>query len=674
VSDQNTQPRCCAIVGAYLSGKTSLFEEILFTTGAIKRKGSVDQGNSVGDNSPEARAHSMSTEINLSTTQYLDQEWTFIDCPGSLDFMQDAFNGAMVCDMAIVVCEPAPDKAIIVSPILKFLDDFAIPHMIFINKMDQTEASVSATLEALQDISTRPLLLREIPIREKGEIIGYVDLVSERAYQWQDGERSKLISMPQSVVQREQEARGELLEGLADFDDHLLEELLEDVQPPKDEIYETMTKDLAEDYIVPVFFGSAEHRGGVTRLLKALHHEAPDVAQTAEHRDIPLKDTCAQVFKIHHAAHAGKQTIVRIWSGILKDGMTLNGERVSGMQQISGHDMIKRQEAQAGQVVILGRLNQTQAGQLLTQDQADKPSKWIEGLVAQYYRAITTQRHEDEVKLPDVLAKLKEEDPSLYTYHDQASGQLLLGGQGDMHIKIALEKLENRFALNVNTDTPNPSYKESIHKPITHHARHRKQSGGHGEFGDVHLKINPLPRGSGFSFSDTISGGAVPKQYIPAVESGIVEYMQQGPLGFPVIDIAVTLTDGSYHAVDSSEMAFKKAAQAAMREAMPQAQPVLLEGIAKVILSIPTQHTPKIQRMITGKRGQILGFDTKEGWKGWDEVTCLMPEVELHDIILELQSITKGVGFYESTFDTYQELIGKQADKVVEDQKRRLEK
>ncbi len=674
MSKQVLQPRCCAIVGGYLSGKTSLLEEFLFTTGAIKRKGNVNQGNTVGDASPEARAHTMSTQISVATTTYLEEEWTFIDCPGSVEFMQDTFAALMVADVAIVVCEPSPDKAVLVAPILKFLDDHGIPHMIFINKMDQPEASARDLLHALQDISERPLLLREVPIRENGEITGYVDLVSEKAYRWHDGEHSELISMPETILEREQEARGELLDALADFDDQLLEELLEDVKPSESEIYDNIHKDLAEDSIVPVFFGSAEHRGGIVRLLKALRHDTPPPTVTADHLAISSNGVKAQVFKVLHAAHAGKQCYARVWAGSIKDGMILNTERVSGVQQMQGAETTKLSEAHVGQVVALGRLENADCGTMLSEDGRAETLDWPHVLSPMFAKAIHATKRADEVKLSSALQKLCDEDPSLQVEQNQTTGQLLLCGQGDMHVKIALEKLQDRFGMSVTAETPRVAYKESIRKGATKHARHRKQSGGHGEYGDVHIEIKPLPRGSGFTFSDTISGGVVPKQYIPAVENGVIEYMQQGPLGFPVVDISVVLTDGGFHAVDSSEMAFKKAAQAAMREALPDCSPVLLEPVHSVSISVPQSYTSKIQRLITGRRGQILGYDAKEGWRAWDEVNALIPEAELHDLILELRSLTLGVGSYEYQFDHLQELSGKQADQVVTERQQSLGK
>ncbi|MEQ8805998.1 MAG: elongation factor G, partial [Rhodospirillales bacterium] len=263
------------------------------------------------------------------------------------------------------------------------------------------------------------------------------------------------------------------------------------------------------------------------------------------------------------------------------------------------------------------------------------------------------------------LAKIIEEDPSISHEHNPDTGEMLLWGQGEMHLMITLDRMKGKFHIDVDSERPQVPYKETIRKPTSQHARHKKQSGGHGEFGDVHLDIKPLARGGGFTFGDTISGGVVPKQYIPAVEAGVREYLARGPLGFPVVDLSVTLTDGQYHNVDSSDMAFRKAAQQAMREGMPNCQPVLLEPICKVVISMPSEFTSRMQRLVSGRRGQIMGFDAKPGWAGWDAVQVQLPQSEMHDLVIELRSMTMGVGTFEWEFDHLQELMGKEADQVV---------
>ncbi len=267
--------------------------------------------------------------------------------------------------------------------------------------------------------------------------------------------------------------------------------------------------------------------------------------------------------------------------------------------------------------------------------------------------------------LAGALAKVVEEDESLSYGPNSDTGEMVLRGQGDTHLRIVLDRLQNRNKLEISAQLPQVAYKESIRKTISQHARHKKQSGGHGQFGDVHVEIKPLPRGSGFQFTNSITGGVVPKQYIPSVETGIKEYLPRGPLGFPVVDVAVELTDGQFHAVDSSDQAFKMAGSLAMREGMPKCNPVLLEPIFQIDVSTPTEFTSRVQRLISGRRGQILGFEPKAGWKGWDEVSAHIPESETIDMINELRSLSQGTASFEWEFNRLQEFSGKEADDVI---------
>ncbi|MBT3556501.1 MAG: elongation factor G [Rhodospirillales bacterium] len=658
-------PRIAAIVGPYLSGKTSLLESMLVATGVVHRKGSIRDGNTLGDSSREARDREMGTEVNIVSTDYLGDQWTFLDCPGSVELSQDAIHAMTIADITVVVAEPDPKKSVTISPILKALDAAGIPHMIFINKMDLSESSVRQTMESLQNVSAHPLVMREVPIREEGAIVGHVDLVSERAFRWREGKPSELIQLPEGTIDREQGARTEMLESLADFDDTLLEELLEDVIPSTDEVYSNLVRDLQSNLIVPVFFGSAEHDNGVVRLLKALRHETAEVPATAERLGIDTSATSALVFKTIHAGQVGKLSIARVMGGTITDGMALNGERVSGIYHMTGPKTDKLARGVAGDMVALGRMDTVHTGDLLTEKGGARCALWPKPLEPLFSMAVHAADRADEVKLSVNLQKIVDEDTSLSFGHDGDTGELLLWGQGEIHLSIVLARLTNRYNVSITSARPQVPYKETIQKPTSQHSRHKKQSGGHGEFGDVHIEIKPLPRGSGFDFSNTVTGGAVPRQYIPAVETGVKEYLPRGPLGFSVVDLAVTLTDGQHHAVDSSEMAFKKAAQQAMREGMPNCGPVLLEPICTVTISMPDEFTSNIQRLVSGRRGHILGFDAKEGWPGWDEVQAHIPQVEMHDMIIELRSMTQGVGTFAWAFDHLQELSGKLADNVV---------
>jgi elongation factor G len=664
-------PRCAAIVGPYLSGKTALLESLLFATGAITRKGTAKEGNTVGDSSPEAKARKMSVETAAAVTQYLNETWSFLDCPGSVELAQDARNALLVCDVAIVVAEPLVDKALTLAPLFKFLDDNQIPHILFINKMDQASHPVREIMAALQGVSSRPLVLRQVPIRAAGkdgdEVTGYVDLISERAYKYHPGQESDLIKMPEEVLPREQEARTSLLERLADFDDHLMEELLTDVVPAKEEIYQQLSKDLAADLIVPVMLGAAEKDSGVHRLLKALRHDVPGPEVTAKRLGIDGGEPTAVIFKTSNQQHAGKLSLVRVFGGKIADGATLNGQRISGILKPKGHGGDKIPAANAGEIAALGRLEHAKTGDLLTASgKTPAGFKWPDALRPLFALAIDVENRNDEVKLTAALAKLSEDDPSLTFGHDPDTHELLLYGQGEVHLNIAFDRLKNRFNLPVKHRRPSISYRETIRGQVKQHARFKRQSGGHGQFADVHVEIWPQQRGTGFEFHDRVVGGAVPRTFIGSVEEGIREYLQRGPLGFPVVDVAAALFDGQYHSVDSSDMAFKTAARMAMQEGMPKCTPVLLEPIYAVEVSAPNEFTAKVHNLITGRRGQILNFGAKDDWQGWDTVEALLPQTELHDMIVELRSLTLGVGNFAYRFDHLQELTGRLADKVVE--------
>ena len=663
---QSSAPRCAALVGPYLSGKTTLLESILVICGAVGRRGSIGEGNTVGDASPEARARQMSTELNVASAEYLGESWTFLDCPGSIELSQDAYNAALVADAAVVVCEPSPDKALTIAPFLKFLDDRNIPTILFLNKMDHPESSAEGMVEAVKAYTNRPLVLREVPIREGDTITGFVELAGERAFKWQGGQASKRIDMPESVKGRVEEVRQGMLESLADFDDALLEKLLEDEIPPIEEVYGYTTKVFHDGATIPVLFGASVNGNGVRRLLKALRHETPEPAETTRRLGFEASggDPVAQVFKTSQAGQTGKLSIARVLNGEVADGTTLNGERVSGLFHMLGIKQEKIAKAGLGEVAGLARMEGVKTGDTLSPS-GDVKCEWPAPLKPFYSMAVHAEKQADEVKLPGALAKLAEEDPSFSFESAQDTGELVIWGQGDQHLQIAVDRLRNRYSLEVTTRRPRVPYKETITKAVSQHARHKKQSGGHGQFGDVHVDIKPLPRGSGFSFDDSISGGVVPKQYIPSVANGVKDFMARGPLGFPVVDIGVTLTDGQFHTVDSSDMAFRAAAQLAMREGMPKCGPVLLEPIFGVRIALPNEFTSKIQRVVSGRRGQILGFDAKPGWTGWDEASVQMPQSEMHDLINELRSITQGVGTFEWEFDHLQEVTGKIADDIV---------
>lgn len=663
--------RCAVLVGPQGSGKTTLLESILFRTGAIPRQGSTKEGNMVGDSSAEARARDMSVEPNFAHTTYLDEPWYFVDYPGSIELAQDSYNLIMAADIVIVVAEPDDSRSFALSSYLKFLDDNDIPHILFINKMDEAATPVRTLLESFRGVSSRPMILRQVPIREDGKVIGAVDLVSERAWRYREKETSERIDMPASVAARESEARDVMLESLADFDDSLLEQLLEDVVPPTETIYQSMTDDLKKDLIVEVMFGAAEHGNGVERLLKALRHECPPVSATATRLGIPEGDAfSASVFKTLHLAHTGKMSVSRIWRGGLSDGDSIGGHRISGILKLQGGHSDRAPRALAGDVVAIPRLDDLHTGDFVTEaGAAESPIPKTEVAPPVYALALAANNQQEEVKLSTSLEKLLEEDRALSIEHREDTGEFVIHGQGEIHLKLAAARLEDRFNVKVNTSLPKATYKETIRGSSDQHARHKKQSGGHGQFADIRVRIQPRDRGAGFAFDQEITGGVVPRQYIPAVEQGVREALVQGPLGFPVVDLAVTLYDGQHHAVDSSEMAFKIAGRHSMMEGLPNCDPVLLEPIYETHIDVPNLFTNKVHGLVSSRRGQVLEFDARPGWSGWDRVKALMPEVALRDLIIELRSISQGAASYSCSFDHYQELDGRDAEKVIEERR-----
>ncbi|MCZ8046466.1 MAG: elongation factor G [Microcystis aeruginosa K13-05] len=660
--------RNVALVGPYSSGKTSLLESLLFVTGAITRKGKISDRNTVGDSSTQARDRQMSVEVSVAHSQYQDLNFTFLDCPGSIEFASETYNALVGAGAAIIVCEPVVDRVLTLAPLLKFLDDWEIPHLIFINKMDRCNSHFNEVLQALKSVSSRPLVPQQYPIRQNNEIIGFIDLINEQAYHYHANSPADPVALPDHLKEEEQIARQEMLETIAEFDDHLLEELLEDINPSREEILQDLKQELGADQIVPVFFGMAERDYGVRHLLTALVEEAPAPTITANRRGLDPSadgDAVVQILKTYFTPQGGRLSLGRIWQGTLNDGMALNGVRIGGIYRLMGQQQQPLQQAQAGEIVALGRLEGIATGDVVSSG-SQKPDlpKGLQ-LKPVFALAIAAANRKDEVKLSSALTKLIEEDPSLHWEQHGDTKEVILWGQGEIHLQVALDRLARKYNLPMTTHLPQVPYKETIKTSTKSHGRYKHQTGGHGAFGDVYLDIKPLARGEGFQFHESIVGGVVPKQYIPGVETGVREYLGHGPLGFPVVDIDVTLTDGSYHSVDSSEQAFKQAARLAMTEGLPKCHPVLLEPILSVTVLAPSEYTAKVLQLISGKRGQIQGFEASEEWKGWDQVTAYLPQAEMHDLIVELRSLTMGVGFFRWDEDHLQEVPDKLRDAVL---------
>src|SRR5499426_754166 len=498
--------RCIALVGPYLSGKTTLLEAILARTGVVTRQGKVSDRNTVGDGAAEARDHGMSVEVNIADVPFLGDTFTFIDCPGSIEFQYEGALALTGCDAAVVVCEPDPKRVPALQLILKQLEDRGIPRFLFLNKIDSFEAQVRDILPTLQPASSKPLVLRQIPIWENGTASGFVDLALERAFVYRPQAQSQVIEMPAAIKERESEARFKMLEQLADHDDELMEQLLSDVQPPRDKVFADLVKDLQEGLIVPVLLGSAENSNGILRLLKALRHEAPFVDRTAKRLKLENAKSAGLVLKTMYTPHGGKLSLVRVLSGEFGEGTVVQGAKSE-----------ERAAAKAGGTVALGRLEKIYSGETLSTEKAGGTQvKAPDAPEPVFGMAIGVKDRKDEVKLTGALGRLMEEDPSLRLQHAKDTHQMVLWGQGEMHLRVSLERLKRKYGVDAVSKPRQVPYKETIRRPVEVRGRHKKQSGGHGQFGDVVLDIKPLPRGTGFQFAEKITGGVVPRQFIPS--------------------------------------------------------------------------------------------------------------------------------------------------------------
>ena len=659
--------RVIALVGPAGAGKTSLAEAMLFAAGATDRLGSTANGSSIGDSSPESRQRGGSTELNLYNFEYLGDQFAIIDVPGSIGFAADGTRALAIADVAIVVVDPDPARAPLAAPALRVLDELGIPHLIFVNRIDQAHGRVRDLLSALQPMSVSPIIARQIPIWDGEKINGFVDLALERAFKYRAGQSSERIEIPSELQEREIEARTHILQQLADHDDELLEQLLMDQAPTPQKIFQDLARETGESLGVSVLFGSASSSWGVRRLLKALRHEAPGPQVTADR--LGVADPSLYVFKVLHGS-IGRLALSRVLGGNIHEGSDLKTEsgdhsRVGSLFKVQGEKTQKISEGEIGDVVAVAKIDTVKAGEWLGSGKLPPPVV-VEYPARNCAIAIEPADRKDDVKLSGALHRLTEEDGGLIVEHDEANHEIRLRGVNEEHLNTVIGRLKRRYGVEVKSHSPTVGYRESIRKPVTQKGRHKKQSGGHGQFGDVIIEVKPLPRGAGFVFEEKIHGGSVPKQWIPAVEDGVREAMIKGPLGFQVVDCAVTLIDGSYHSVDSSELAFRLAGRIAMQEALAAAHPHLLEPMHKLTVVCPSNATSRITSAVAGRRGQMLGMGPRDGWTGWDRIDALIPEAELSGLEAELRSQSQGLATYEAQFDHLAELNGPLADKVIQ--------
>lgn len=664
------QIRNVAIIGINRSGKTSLVEAILHLTGAISRRGKVQDGTTTTDWEPEAIARQMSTSASMARTTYNGVTFNIIDCPGFIDFVEEAKLALMGVDTAVFVVEPDPSRLIQMDSLLRFTEKIGVARLVFVNKLDKADVDFPATLQVLKDMpgtkTPRPLAPMQYPIIGANGISGYVDVLKKEAFNFGAQGKPESTAVPGDLQSDVEAAREKLIESLADTDDALFEMVVEGKDPPQDMLEKDLKAAVQAGTFVPILVGSAQTDAGVFSLLDAIITLCPSPLDR-EYKDkdgkaIAVKDdgpVIAQVIKTFVNPQSGKLSLARVITGTITGDTNLvdttrsgSKERIGGLYWMLGKKQETMPTAGPGTIVAIARMETPRTGDTLVSEkettimaQADEPPPL-------YSLAISPKNRNDEAKLSTLLAKVVEEDPLLKVDRDPDTHEYCLYGQGEMHLTLARQRLERKYNIQLDAKRPKIAYKETIQGKVdSAHGRHKKQTGGRGQFGEVYFKIEPQPRGEGNKFSESVVGGSVPRNFIPGVEKGAMEALQRGPLaGYPVVDVHVNLFDGSYHDVDSDEMSFRTAAILGMRDGLGKAHPFILEPITEVTVHVPSNYTSGVLSQLNGRRGQILGYGPNPDRQGWDAVTANIPQGELWDYIIELRTLTQGLGYYTWKF------------------------
>lgn len=584
----------------------------------------------------------------VSAFAFMGEDWAAIDMAGGPENLGAADCALGASDIA-VICVPADaEGAVLAAPFLRKVEEAGLPSLVFINRIDNAQSRIAEIVSALQQWSRAHLVLREVPIRDGNTITGFVDLVSERAWKFQEGRHSVLIDMPASVKEREAQARADLLESYADFDETLMEELIEDRQPPLAEVFEIASRTVQHHDLVPVFFGSALKGFGITRLMKSLRHDAPGV-EVAEARlgdGVKAAAMMADVVK-----HLGKVVVVRAISGSVAGGARLGGADLGSITELDAKTSLGG--LARGQIGLAVKSEHLAAGRVYSTEAGKAPVE--AGFPAGYRRILAPKEDKDDARLLSALERLAETDPSVEITSDEGSGRPILGVRGPLHLRRVLSRISGDFGIAVTERPVPPALRETIRAGTEVHHRHRKQSGGAGQFADVVVAVRPEPRGAGIGFSETVKGGAVPRNYIPSVEEGARDALVAGPSGFPVVDVSVELKDGKAHAVDSSDHAFRTAGKNAVREALAEVGTVVLQPIMKVDIQVPSQFSGALVPVVSGLKGQVLGFAPHDTAAGWDLFQILLPMAAEDGLFAALAAATRGTAWFTSAFDHYQE-------------------
>lgn len=627
--------RAFAVIGPSHSGKSTLVDGL------------------AGLEGQRGLSFRLSGDARITTFDYMGDAWAALDIPGGHDNLALAGPALAACD-AVVLCVPAEaEAAVLAAPYLRIVEETGMPTFLFINRVDAATDRVADIVAALQPYCRHGIVLRQIPMRTGGEIVGAIDLISERAWRYREGERSSLVELPADMLDREREARADLLESLADFDDGLLEQIIEDQRPVAEDVYRVATDVLRHHDLVPALLGAASHGNGLQRLMKSLRHEVPGHAALQDR----LKDT-GRVLAVgslaDHLKHIGKTVLVRALDDGVQPGCRLAGAAVSSLNALDGKTPI--QTLAPGHFALTIKSDDIPAGMYLSEDSAYALPDWAASHDPILRRLVQPTHEKDENKLSAALNRLAEIDPGLTVSQDQTTGILEIGVQGPQHLKRCVQKLSDAYGIAVECFEVPTRLRETIRRRVERHHRHRKQSGGAGQFADVLIEVAPRPSGSGFEFTDVVKGGAVPRNYIPAVEAGARDALACGPAGHEVVDIAVTLKDGKSHSVDSSDFAFRTAGQNAVKEALAEAGTTVLQPILGVQIHVPSIFAGGLVQLVSGLKGQVQGFEAHPTAMGWDVFRALLPMASLEEMSRALGSATRGTAWFSVTLDHYEEL------------------
>lgn len=677
--------RNLAIIAHGGAGKTSLTEAILFNCGAIDRMGSVDNGTSTTDYEPEEISRNITISSSICFCNYKGYKINIIDTPGFINFIEDTRGCLRAVDGAVVIVSAISGVKAETEKIWKYACEFEIPRIVFINKMDKENASFSRAIAEIEKSFETEAIPLQIPIGSGDTFQGIVDIINMKAFNFTDG-KAKETEIPAEMIAEAELFRKKLIEKIAEADDALLERYLEGGELTKEEIIKGIKEGSLTRRFIPVSCGAATKNIGINHLIDDIILCLPSPLEMARispirgknpkdgkevERKVDEKDPLsAYVFKTIVDPYAGKLSIFRVYSGLIKaDSTVLNTqtgvkERIGQVFHLFGKKQVPAQIIGPGDIGVVAKLKETNTGDTLSDESHpivfDKV-RFAEPLISY---AIAPKSKGDEEKVSSGLHRILEEDPTLRFHRDEETKEMILSGMGQVHLDVTLEKLKRKFGVEVIMKTPKIPYRETIRTSAKAQGKYKKQSGGRGQYGDCWIEIEPLPRGGGYEFIDKIVGGVIPQQYRPAVEKGILETMKEGIIaGYPIVDIRVTLYDGSYHSVDSSEMAFKIAGSMALKKAFLEAKPVLLEPIMKVEVTVPDESLGAVIGDLNSKRGKVQGVEPKAG--GNQKILALVPMAEMLTYANQLHSLTSGRGLYSMEFSHYEEVPGHLAQKII---------